>query len=121
MNGEIGTVLMAEVEEGILLELLLSAVSKPQPKSGPKEGSCDEAGLGLWITFLLLIEPVGGENPSVRQLNGAGISQVMSAPVIAENDLVPDIPSLAAVLADRCTHSVGLSPVAIRAEDAPVA
>ena len=90
-------------------------------ESGPIERACDEAGLGRWITFPLPIEPVGGENLSIRQLNRAGISQVMSSSINAENDLVLDIPSLAAVLADRCTHSVRLSPVAIRAEDATVA
>jgi|SoiMethySBSTD1v2_1073268.scaffolds.fasta_scaffold94882_3 hypothetical protein len=45
----------------------------------------------------------------------------MSTPIVEENDLVLDIPSLAAILAERCTHSVRLSPVAIRAEDTTVA
>ena len=70
-------------------------VPKAQLMSGPIEGPCDEAGLGRWIALLLLIKPVGGENAPVRQLNRAGISQVMSPPSLRRMIYVLDIPSLA--------------------------
>src|SRR5262245_8186501 len=81
----------------------------------PVKGTRDVSCFRPRVTWFFIVDPIHRKDPSVRHLHRTRIAQVGSTAIVAQHDLVLDIPGPASIAAEASAYAIRRTPVAVSA------